>query len=299
MRMVEIASGKVPPDPLSPSTGNALATLTGILISVVGHIGFIGIIMERSRRKEIELVKRRVQLEENLRLGEKIAQLDRQRGLAEMSASIGHEINQPLTAILSTTELAQCVLAENSFSKTRLASLHDKIIYNTRRVSQIVEHIRGFARPMETHHEPVDLRAVVGEAIGLLEDDAKTQCVKIVFRSPGHPLIVKGDPIQLSLIVINVLRNAIDALAHVSRREIHVTLSGNNKHLTLSIHDTGLGIATAILAKVGTPFFTTKPTGMGVGLSISRAMCEQHGGVMSIRNAATGGALVEIDLPAL
>ena len=111
-----------------------------------------------------------------------------------------------------------------------------------------------------------------------------------------------GDPLQLSQIVLNVLRNAMDALMTVVNREIDVTFELVGSHAVMCIRDTGPGLANDALGRVGTPFFTTKSTGLGLGISISRSIAAQHGGTLVLRNGdarSGGGAIVELQLPAL
>ena len=115
---------------------------------------------------------------------------------------------------------------------------------------------------------------------------------------PAH-ILVQGDPVQLSQVILNVVRNALDALADTPRREIHVSLHQLQDRAVLRIRDTGPGLRPDLLAQVGTPFFTTKSTGLGMGLSIAKSIVEQFAGTLAIRNADDGGTLVELNFPVL
>lgn len=108
---------------------------------------------------------------------------------------------------------------------------------------------------------------------------------------------VWGNPVQLSQILLNLLRNAIDAVKQGPRREIHVALRSEGERVVVSIRDTGPGLSAESLAQVGVPFFTTKQTGMGMGIAISRDLATQMSGAVTIANAAEGGALAELRLP--
>lgn len=273
--------------------------LVSLLSAVVGHLGYVGLHLDRAMRRELKSAAEKAREEESRRLGEQIAQLDRQRSLGEMSASLGHELNQPLTAILTNAQVARRDLQKGHFTSDQHGEFLDKIIQNTQRASQIIERIRGFIRPSAARSEPVDLNQLVLEVGELVADEARSHKVSLVFGETTSRLQVTGDPIQISQIVLNVLRNAIEALKQVAQREIQISGVRVDGRAILRIRDSGPGLTPHELAQVGVPFFTSKPGGLGMGLSISRSIAAQHGGTLNIRNAEGGGALVELNLPAL
>jgi signal transduction histidine kinase len=277
----------------------AVATL---LSSVFGHLSYVGLALDRARRRELQANTDRVRQEENHRLGEQIAQLDRQRNLGELSASLGHELNQPLTAILTSAQVAKRALDSRLLDAKLHSELLEKIVINTKPASQIIDRIRSFIRPSVSRNVTVDLHQIVREVTDLVADEARRCQVHINLAGPQEPVRVVADPLQISQIVLNALRNAVEALMQVVHREITVTCSMANGRALVSIRDSGPGMATETLARVGTPFFTTKPTGLGLGVSISRSIATQHGGTLTLRNADArdgGGAVVELTLPAL
>jgi C4-dicarboxylate-specific signal transduction histidine kinase len=284
-----------------PIEGNSssIISMVMLLAAVIGHLGYVGLHLDRAMRREVKAASELARDEESRRLGEQIAQLDRQRSLGEMSASLGHELNQPLTAILTNAQVARRGLRTGHFETERHTEFLDKIIQNTQRASQIIDRIRGFIRPSVARSEPVDLNLVVREVIELVADEARSHNVRFVFHGETVALQITGDAIQISQILLNVLRNAIDALKQVAQREIHVSFSKDDGRAIIRIRDSGPGLTPEVMAQVGTAFFTTKPSGLGMGLSISRSIANQHGGTLSIANAERGGALVELNLPAL
>lgn len=276
--------------------------LVFLLSGVLGHFGYVGLALDRASRRELEAVEARVRDEENRRLGGQIAQLDRQRSLGELSASLGHELNQPLASILTNVQVVRRGLESGRLEGERVFGFLEKIEYNTRRASQIIDRIRGFIRPSTACKAPVELNALVREVSELVADEARTHRVKFIFPEPAEAVWVSGDAIQLSQIVLNVLRNAIEALTEVARREIRINCRVLDGRAMLTIEDSGPGLAPGSLEQVGTPFFTTKPAGLGMGLSISRTIAQQHQGHLRIGNrpAASGsGVVVELDLPSL
>jgi len=277
----------------------AVATL---LSSVLGHLSYVGLALDRARQRELQATATRVRQEESHRLGEQIAQLDRQRNLGELSASLSHELNQPLTAILTSAQVAKRALKVSPLDATLHAELLEKIVTNTKRASQIIDRIRSFIRPSVSRNVTVDLHQIVREVTDLVADEARRCQVHMTLVAAQGPVRVVADPLQISQIVLNALRNAMEALMKVVHREIEVTCSVANGRAMVCIRDTGPGMAAETLAHVGTPFFTTKPTGLGLGISISRSIATQHGGTLTLRNADArdgGGAVVELALPAL
>jgi signal transduction histidine kinase len=282
-------------------TGQLIA-LAALLTAVMGHFGYVGLALDRSMRREIKAAVDRARDEVSHRLGEQIAQLDRQRSLGELSASFGYELNQPLTAILSNAQVAKRRLQANRFETAPLNEFLDKIVLNTRRASQIIERIRGFIRPSVSRIGPINLHTVVYGVAELVADEARSCEVSFIFPpSATQPILVSGDSIQLSQIILNVFRNAIEALAQaqVAWREIQVSYSKADGRAILRIRDTGPGFSPEALAQVGTPFFTTKSSGLGLGVSIARSIAKQMGGTLTLANDDGSGALVELNLPAL
>lgn len=269
---------------------------------MIGHFGYVGLALDRSRQREVDAAAKVARQEENRHLGEQIAQLDRQRSLGEMSASLGHELNQPLTAILTNTQIASRALRGGRLDAQQHGEILDKIIHNTQRASQIIERIRGFIRPSAVSFAPVNLNLIALDVAELVGDEARSHKVKFEFPAAMELVLVRGDAIQISQIILNVFRNAIEALKQVERREIQVSCHLEAGQAVMHIRDTGPGLTPDALAQVGTAFFTTKSNGLGLGFSISRSIANQHGGSLIIRNAAAddgGGAVVELSLPAI
>jgi signal transduction histidine kinase len=289
-------------DLLQETESTQILAFAFLLSSVVGHFGYVGLALDRSKRREIKVAEERARDEEFLRLGKQIAQLDRQRSLGELSASLGHELNQPLAAILTNAQVAKRGLLKGSFGTHQLDELLDKIVYNTQRASQIIERIRDFIRPSASRREPVDLNKVVYEVSGLIADEAKKREVNFILTLADQPVLVMGDPIQFSQIVLNVFRNAIDALMQVEKRQFTVVSSRRGDRAVIEVRDNGPGFTPETLQQIGMPFFTTKPNGLGMGLSISRTIAVQHGGMLLFSNVDAeygGGAQVTLNLPFL
>jgi signal transduction histidine kinase len=298
-RLFSVSVGSAVGNALFDGVSTQFLAIALLLSSVIGHLGYVGISLDRAMRRELKNAADQARDDEKRRLGEQIAQLDRQRSLGEMSASLGHELNQPLTAILTNAQVARRGLQSDRFSDEQHREFLDKIIHNTQRASQIIDRIRGFIRPTATRNEPVDLHIIVREVSELIADEARSSNVTLVLPAAGKAVQVSGDAIQLSQIVLNVLRNAIEAVRQVAHRQIHITCVEEGGRALLRIRDSGPGLTAEALAQVGTPFFTTKSAGLGMGLSISSAIAAQHAGTLTLSNSKEGGVVVELNLPAL
>lgn len=272
--------------------GLGMGVGTFILISVGRHA-------DRMARRELKTAADRARFEERRYLGEQIAQLDRQRSLGELSASLGHELIQPLTAILTNAQVVQRGLQSGRFDVQQHTEFNRSIILNTKRAAEIIERIRTFIRPSAMRLEPVDLRDVAHDVASLVASDVRRNKVVLDMTGCEPGCRVMGDPIQLSQIVLNVFRNALDAMGQSTERQLRVSSALMGGRAILRMDDTGPGLTPEDLAKVGTPFFTTKTAGLGMGISISRAIAGQHGGSLTLANGPQGGCMVVLNLPAI
>ncbi|NTW85991.1 MAG: hypothetical protein HGB30_07490 [Holophagaceae bacterium] len=279
--------------------GSGLMDMVGLLAAFASDVGFIGIALDRSVRGWQEAAATQARLEERQLLGNQLAHLDRQRGFGLVAASLAHELNQPLTAILASAQAARRGTAAKRLDPAQSLDLLDKVILNSRRISRITERIRSFIRPSEPHPGPVDLGTITREMLDLLEPDLQRHGIQVAFPTGGEPVLVQGDAIQLSQVVLNVLRNAIEAVQLVEGRSIQIQLSRSGGVAVLGIHDSGPGLDPEVVLRAGTPYFTTKDQGLGLGLSISIAILRHHQGSLILRNAEEGGAWVDIRLPLL
>jgi C4-dicarboxylate-specific signal transduction histidine kinase len=175
--------------------------------------------------------------------------------------------------------------------------LIDSVEGHTTRTVQLVERIRDFIRPTKSFYALVDLKQLLRDVADLLAHDIRVQKVQITYDLEAVDCVVQGDRVQLSQILLNVYRNAMQAMLNQDKKHILVTMEQQERQVVLRIQDNGNGVIDAIKDKVGQAFVTTKAGGLGVGLSISRTIAELHGGSLTIANAVGSGALVELNLP--
>ena len=250
-------------------------------------------------------IAERQKAEKSLAVAEQtLAQSSKLAVLGEMSASVSHELNQPLAAMKTYLAGARLLLQRRRPDEA-LASFQriDDLI---ERMGAITRQLKSFARKGGEAFEPVDLRSCVSGALAMMEPQLKTRAVKITRSLPRHAVMVQADRIRLEQVIINLLRNALDAIQNHRAPQIDITLTQDpapgpfdRQTVVLCVRDNGDGISD--LDNLFEPFFTTKAPGEGVGLglAISSGIVKDLGGRLTARNAAEGGAIFEVALPIL
>ena len=225
-----------------------------------------------------------------------LAQSSKLAVLGEMSAAVSHELNQPLAAMKTYLAGARLLLnrrrsEEALVSFQRLDDLID-------RMGAITRQLKSFARKGGDAFAPIDLRVCVAEALAMMEPRLRERRVLVVRTLPRNPVMVTGDPLRLEQVIVNLLRNAVDATKSVNAPQIDIILTEGDT-VTLTVRDNGTGIPD--IDKVFEPFHTTKAAGEGVGLglAISSGIIADHGGRLTARNLPEGGAAFDIALPLL
>ena len=214
-----------------------------------------------------------------------------------MTGALAHELTQPLTAILSNAELAEANLKKGGFNAEQQAELVQGILRSTRRGKAIVQRIQQRLQPADPVLGRVDLVWISADVIDLMAPLIQAHRVELVQRLPDEPLVVSGDSIELSQVLVIVLTNAIEACAASVSRRIEVTLQANGGRASWSVRDQGHGFSSEALMSATDALFTTKPGGLGLGLEIAMRIVRQHHGTLILANAPGGGAVVVVDLP--
>jgi two-component system C4-dicarboxylate transport sensor histidine kinase DctB len=225
-----------------------------------------------------------------------LAQSSKLAALGEMSAAVSHELNQPLAAMKTYLAGARLLLqrrrGEEALSSfQRIDDLID-------RMGAITRQLKSYARKGGEAFEPVDVKQAISSALSMMEPQLKSRVIRITRTLPRSPVMVLADRVRLEQVIINLLRNAIDATRGLADPEIEILLSAGET-ATLAVRDNGHGIAD--LDTLFEPFYTTKKPGEGVGLglAISSGIVNDLGGRLTARNGETGGAVFEVQLPIL
>jgi signal transduction histidine kinase len=245
-----------------------------------------------SRRRRIAEAESRLHLSE-------VAHMNRNVVAGDMSASIAHELNQPLGAILAHVGTAKLILRSASPNLQEVQDIIADIARDDLRASEIIKRLRSFLTKTASEWRDVDLNDVVREVLKLLADQAESSRVRLNgVLAPGI-LQVYGDPVQLQQVVVNLMVNAMESMkiAAPELREIFVHTESKSRMAEVSVADRGPGIPPDSLSKIFEPFFTTKSHGMGIGLSIARTIVQAHGGHLGAANLTGGGAIFRFSMP--
>jgi len=266
-----------------------LLTVTVLLLQTAL---IVGLLSERRRRRFAELESRQ-------RLAE-LAHLNRQTTAGELSASIAHELNQPLGAILSNTETVELMIKSATPNMDEIQTILGDIKKADQRATDVIQRLRRLLSKAQVEAQNVDLNGIVAEVVNILADLAVTHRVAVnAVLAPG-PLNVNGDRVQLEQVILNLVANAIDAFGETSNENRRITVRTalrDEATAELSVSDTGPGVRADALKQIFEPFFTTKKDGMGMGLAISRTIVEAHGGRLWAENKGGGGAIFRLTLP--
>lgn len=237
--------------------------------------------------------------EQTEKLLEELAHVARVATMGELTASIAHEINQPLGAIMSN---AQACLRLLDGPKPRLEEVRDAlkdIVNDGNRATEIMRRVRTFLRRSEGQRADLDVNDVIRDVARLLEGKLAKNRIALNLDLHQHPLLVTGDRIQLEQVVLNLMMNAIEAISQCSEipRLIAVSSVQQSTTVVVSIHDSGPGFSRDDEKRLFQAFFTTKPQGLGMGLPISRSIVEAHGGCITAEHNEDRGVTFRIALP--
>jgi len=261
-------------------------------IKTSGGTYFAGFIRDLTEREESAARLQEVQTE--------LARLARVNELGEMASTLAHELNQPLAAIANYTQGCVRLLGQmDDTLATRMREALEETARQSLRAGEIIRHLREFVTRGETEKTSQDIRKLVEEAGALALMGSRERGIRSVFDfAPGAELVT-ADRVQIQQVLINLMRNAMEAMRDSERRELVVRTAADGKDRVLvEVSDTGPGISEEIQARLFQPFVTSKPGGMGIGLSISKRILEAHGGDLTAYSNADGGATFRFTLPA-
>ena len=252
----------------------------------------------------VPLILFAVALDERIRLEHEsraqLTHLSRVATLGELSGGIAHELNQPLTAILSNAQAARHFLGDKPSDRAMLAEILEDIITADQRAGHVIERLRAMFRRGETQFEPLDLNALVREVSTLTRGDLATRGVELTLRLADGLPPVQGDRVQLEQVLLNLVINAAESMALCEQKDrlvtVHTLATASKVHLNVVDRGPGFSVPPGKLFEA---FYTTKPKGLGLGLSISRTIIMAHNGRLWASTRKAGGASFLITLPAL
>ena len=254
---------------------------------------FTGFIRDLTERQKTEARLQELQTE--------LVHISRLTAMGEMASALAHELNQPLSAIANYLKGAKRLLADRTDDDSKVVrGAMDKAAEQSLRAGQIIRRLRDFVARGESERRVESINKLIEEASALALVGAKEHGVRVRLQiDQAHDLIL-ADKVQIQQVLLNLLRNAIEAVVQGERRELLVSSKPSGTGMVeVSVADTGSGISADIAAQLFQPFVTTKPQGMGVGLSISRTIIEAHGGQIWTEPNPGGGAIFKFTLRSL
>jgi signal transduction histidine kinase len=263
-----------------------------IAAALLIQAGLISILLhERKKRSNAELEARH-------RMAE-LAHANRQATAGELSSSIAHELNQPLGAILTNAETVELILDSPSPDLSEIKDILADIKRDDLRASEVIHRMRSFLKRTPFETKGVDLNDTMREVFEFISVQASARNIALYLLASPKGLRVRGDPVQLQQVILNLIVNSMDAMASMPSGRIVVgrTEMNGGSLAVISISDSGPGIPRDKLNEVFDPFFTTKKQGMGIGLSIARTIIQAHKGLIWAENQTGGGAVFRLSLP--
>ena len=256
-----------------------------------GQIFFTGFVRDLTDRAETEARLQEIQAE--------LARLARINELGEMASTLAHELNQPLAAIANYVQGSRRLLARlDGPVAEQIGQAMEETARQSLRAGQIIRHLREFVTHGETERHAEDIQNLVEEAAALALVGSRELGVHTVFNFNGNASTVQVDRVQIQQVLINLMRNAMEAMRESEVRELQVNISGHDAgYVVVEVSDTGPGVSEEMSPRLFQPFVSTKAGGMGIGLSISKRIIESHGGELSTRGNERGGATFSFTLP--
>jgi PAS domain S-box-containing protein len=248
-----------------------------------------------------DLEDRRIAEQALLKTQSELAYLTRVTTLNEMVASIAHEVNQPLSAIVTNAEAALRWLSRGEAGLAEVRSALQRIVADADRAGAIIHGIRELSKKADPIFVPLDINEVVSEVVMLMEHEITSHGVSLRTDFAGERLIVRGDRVQLQQVVINLMMNGMEAMNSIStrpRRLAILTARDATAKICVSISDVGPGFEASNAPRLFEAFYSSKPQGMGMGLAICRSIIEAHGGKLSAANNVDHGATFHMLLDA-
>jgi len=277
------------PPTLFETHPNEVLIGTAVIVLQAGLISWLFIEYRRRRVAESAEKTRRLEL----------AHVSRLAVAGELTGSIAHEINQPLGAILSNADAADLILESGTDRRDEVRRILADIRRDGVRASEVISRLRAMLAKHEVERKPFELTQAVREIESMLGTEARRRELTLAIRPATGPIAVVGDRIQIQQVLINLVLNAMDAVADLpeERRTVLVSVESAAGGVDVAVRDRGHGIAPEHLHRLFDAFFTTKSNGMGLGLSIARTIADAHGGRVWAENGPGEGAVVHVELP--
>jgi PAS domain S-box-containing protein len=257
-------------------------------------IEFVGTHIDMTERKEAEQARFDAQNE--------LAHANRVATIGQLTASIAHEVNQPVGALVTNAHAALRLLKAEPPDLNQVSEALDDIIKDGRRVSDVIDRVRALVKKRSRQSEPLDINEVITETIALTRGEMLKSCISLEVHLARHLPSVRGDRVQLQQVTMNLIMNAIEAMSSIDMptRQLRIDAGADSEnHIVVTVRDSGATLKPECLDRFFEPFYSTKSNGMGIGLSICRSIVETHGGRIWATANTDRGATLHVSLPIL
>lgn len=250
------------------------------------------------RASNRDITERRLAQQESQQLRSELIHASRVAAMGELTAAIAHEISQPLTAILTNAQAGQRFLKKEEPDLGEVCDILADIIADDNRAKEIIRRLRSLLRKSEHTFERININEIIRDVVPLLHSGSVIENVSVETQLEKDPPIILGDKIQLQQVLVNLMLNGFEAMRDMDSRELHISTDRSNpEFVTVNIRDSGSGLNEKRTDDLFQPFFTTKASGMGMGLAICRSIIESHGGRIWAKNNSTKGATFYFTIP--
>jgi signal transduction histidine kinase len=250
----------------------------------------LGLLLERRARQRAEIDSRR-----SLVLA---ADVSRRETMSALTSSMAHDLAQPLSSMIFNAQALRGMVEANRATPDAIGEVLSDIQTEGVLATQIIDRHRTMLRSRQLHKKPIDLHAVVNESLALVAHDMRTRQIDLIVDLPWNPCVISGDSVLLGQVFVNLIVNAMDAMAETPPARRHLTISSQvtATDVKVSVRDTGPGLRADIIRTLFNPFVTTKSHGLGIGLTIARRIVDAHSGAIEAHNNPEGGATFTVTL---
>jgi C4-dicarboxylate-specific signal transduction histidine kinase len=267
----------------------------GTVLSAVGVLAvqsllIVGLLYQRRARQRAESESRR-----NLALA---AVASRRQTMSALTSSIAHELGQPLSAMIHNAQAARMMITANRATPDTMGEILSDIESEGVQAAQIIDRHRTMLRGHQLDTKPIDLHDVIHKSLALFTHDMRTRQIEATMNLSSSPCIINGDQVLLQQVLVNLVMNAMDAMAETppERRRVTIRTEVRAAGVEVSVSDNGTGLPTQINGTLFAPFVTTKAHGLGIGLTITQSIVDAHRGTIDARNNPEGGATFTVIL---
>lgn len=279
------------------ATGIPVEERCSVIIDDRGEVvGAILVVSDLTQRRQIAEALRRAQ--------DELAHIGRMTAMGELAAAIAHEVSQPLMAILTNAGTALQHLGKDEPDLAKTRAVVERIVRDAQRAGNVIASIRALARRAPADPGWVDVSALIADTLALVRAKLRGAGIRVETDLLQEPPWVHGDRVQLQQLLLNLVMNAVEAMSvpEVTERRLRIVTRGEEGRIRVRIEDTGVGIAEADVDSIFKALYSTKPDGLGMGLSISRSIVELHGGRLTAApltdaSGSPSGSVFEFDLP--